>query len=194
MTAEKQRVSNDGSTSSTLVVTLIGYRGSGKTAVAPKLAAQLGCEWRDSDVEVESTAGRTIKDIFASDGEAEFRRLEREAIQRLLQNPPLVLAAGGGAVLNADTRRDIREAGPVVWLRAGVETLLQRIENDPTTSRTRPNLTAAGGRSEIEKLLAVREPLYRECAWVTVDTDDLNVEQAVSAIGRLFNPLPNKGA
>lgn len=164
-----------------MTITLIGYRGSGKTTVAAPLAARLGWEWADADVLVEETAGCSIREIFAAEGEPGFRRRERQAIVELLSRGPLVLAAGGGAVLNADTRRDLRAAGPVVWLRAGLETLADRIAGDPTTAGRRPAL-AGGGTDEIARLLVDREPLYRECASLVVDTDGLGVTEIVEQI------------
>ena len=101
-----------------MILTLIGTRGTGKSTVAPLLAERLGWDWIDADVELERRAGRSIREIFASDGEPVFRALERQNLLELLQRDRLVLAAGGGAILNADTRRDFRAAGPVVWLQA----------------------------------------------------------------------------
>uniref|UniRef100_A0A7C4QP64 Shikimate kinase n=1 Tax=Schlesneria paludicola TaxID=360056 RepID=A0A7C4QP64_9PLAN len=165
-----------------MVITLIGYRGSGKTAAAERLAASLGWEWIDADAELERRAGRTIAEIFAADGEAEFRRRERELLRELLQRARLVLSAGGGAVLHAETRREMREAGPVIWLQADVETLARRMAADPTTRDRRPQLTNLGGLAEIQAVLAVREPLYRETAALTVDTSTRSVEEVVEEI------------
>ncbi|MDZ4683640.1 MAG: shikimate kinase [Planctomycetaceae bacterium] len=172
-----------------MIVTLIGYRGTGKTSVAPRLAERLGLPWIDADPELERRAGRSIRDIFATDGEPEFRRLERAVLVDLLSQGPRVLAVGGGAVLNPDTRRDFRAAGPVVWLQADAETLAARIAADATSRGRRPNLTAAGGLDEIRTLLAAREPLYRETATLTVDTagkpmDDIIAEILAGLPGR----------
>jgi shikimate kinase len=154
-----------------MVITLIGYRGSGKTTLAAPLAKLLACDWVDADVEIERRAGKSIREIFEDDGEPAFRQWEREVIADLLLQPNLVLAAGGGAILDAETRRRMRNAGMVVWLRASLETLIQRIESDPTTTARRPQLTALGQRAEIESLLAKREPLYRECAHHMLDVE-----------------------
>ena len=81
------------------------------------------------------------------------------------------MALGGGAVLREENRRAIRAAGPVVWLTASVDTILERLAADPATASRRPNLTTAGGRAEIEALLATRTPIYRECATLVVDTE-----------------------
>jgi shikimate kinase len=164
-----------------MLVTLIGYRGSGKTTVAAGLAARLACDWIDADAVIEELAGRSIREIFAEEGEAGFRRREREAIAGLLQRDRLVLAVGGGAILNPDTRREIKAAGPVVWLQASVDVLAERIAADPTTAGRRPTL-AGGGRTEIKRLLAEREPLYRECASLSIFTDRLSVPEIVERI------------
>ena len=166
-----------------MVITLIGYRGSGTSSVAPALARRLGWDWADADTVLEQAAGASIREIFAAEEEAGFRRRERETLASLVTRDRLVLAAGGGAILNPDTRRDLTQAGPVVWLRARVETLAARIGGDPTTAARRPNL-AGGGSDEIATLLRVREPLYRECASLIVDTDGLTVEEIVERLSR----------
>ncbi|HUG91030.1 MAG TPA: shikimate kinase [Planctomycetaceae bacterium] len=165
-----------------MVITLIGYRGSGKSTIAPLLAERLGWEWIDADAEIERRAGRTIREIFASQGEPTFRDLERETIGELLGRERLVLAAGGGAVLDASTRQRMRHAGPVVWCDAPVETLYERILADATTAERRPNLTGRGGIDEVRELLGRREPLYRETACVVIDTQRLDPANAVDEI------------
>lgn len=165
-----------------MVITLIGYRGSGKSTVAAPLAEQLGWSWVDADAELERRVGRSIREIFETDGEPAFRELERQVLTDLLSRRHLVVAAGGGAVLNAEMRRQMKSAGPVVWLQARVETLAQRIESDATTAERRPNLTARGGRDEIERVLAMREPFYQECATRTVAVDDRPIGAIVAEI------------
>ncbi len=154
-----------------MIITLIGYRGTGKSTLAYPLAERLGWSAVDADDELERRTGKTIRDIFAADGEPGFRRIEREVLVDLLQRDRLVLAAGGGAILDENTRAAFRQAGPVVWLRATARTIAERLAGDTTTAERRPNLTTAGGLHEIEELLEFREPLYRECASLTVDTD-----------------------
>ena len=154
-----------------MIITLIGYRGTGKSTVAIPLAKRIGWQAIDADAELERRAGRTIRQIFDTDGEPEFRRLERETLVDLLSRKNLVIAAGGGAILNPQTRADFKAAGPVVWLQASVETIDQRLYEDATTASRRPNLTKSGGREEIERLLAIREPLYRETASLIVESD-----------------------
>lgn len=165
-----------------LTLALIGYRGTGKSTVGKRLARRLKWDWVDADNELESRAGRSIKEIFASDGEPAFRKLERETIVDLLQRERLVLSTGGGAILDADTRRDLRVAGPVVWLKASVKTIASRILQDVSTASRRPNLTAKGGMAEIREMLAKREPFYRESATIVIDTEGLTMAGVVKAI------------
>ena len=150
---------------------LIGYRGTGKTTVGRLVAERLGWESIDADDEIERRAGKSIAAIFADNGEAAFRDLEAAVVADLCRRTQLVVAPGGGAVLRAATRDAMRAAGPVVWLTAGVDTIAQRLAADVASGSRRPNLTAAGGRAEIEALLAERTPIYRACATFVVDTE-----------------------
>lgn len=165
-----------------MVITLIGYRGSGKSSVAAPLAAALGWNWIDADVEIEHRAGCSIREIFEKEGVSKFRKLEEKTLDELLSRDQLVIAAGGGAILSETTRRKMKSSGPVVWLKASVEVLASRIEADHATTERRPNLTSQGGRQEIEDVLAVREPLYRDCASITVETNDRNISEIVTSI------------
>ncbi|MFM8290018.1 MAG: shikimate kinase [Planctomycetaceae bacterium] len=169
-----------------MIVTLIGYRGSGKSTLAPELSRRLGCPALDADVLLEQRAGMTIREIFDREGEPGFRRRETALLADLLTGPPCVLAAGGGAVLNAETRTRMRAAGPVVWLQAPVQTLAQRIAGDPSTAGRRPNL-AGGGEAEIVQLLAAREPLYRECATLALSVEGQSVTELADQVCRHLN-------
>lgn len=152
---------------------LIGYRGSGKSSVAAALAELLGWPWIDTDLEIERQAGKTIRQIFAEEGEAGFREREAAAIARIAAADRQVVALGGGAVLRPDNRLALRGRGRVVWLQASPQVLWQRIAGDPATAARRPDLTAAGGLAEVERLLAERTPLYAACADLTVPTEGL---------------------
>jgi shikimate kinase len=165
-----------------MAITLIGYRGSGKSSVAVGLADALGWDWIDADDAIEHRAGCSIREIFENDGEPRFRELEEEALETLLSRDQLVIAAGGGAVLSEKTRETMKSSGPVVWLKASVEVLASRIQNDVTTTERRPNLTSQGGRQEIEDVLTAREPLYCNCATLTVETDERNISEIVTSI------------
>jgi shikimate kinase len=108
--------------------------------------------------------------------------LERELLAELLSKTDLILAAGGGAILDSETREKMRNAGLVVWLRASAETLIERIQSDPTTTSRRPNLTSTGGPAEIQTLLAQREPLYRECAHRILDFDSQSPQELAETV------------
>ncbi|MCH9726268.1 MAG: shikimate kinase [Planctomycetes bacterium] len=165
------------------VITLIGYRGSGKSSVAAPLAERLSFSWIDADDEIERAAGKSISQIFADEGETHFRQIERTVMQSLLSRDKLIIAAGGGAILNAETRQEVQDAGPVVWLKADVNVLEQRVSLDESTTSRRPALTSSGSqREEIQNLLDQREPIYQACASITVDTDSKTILQIVDEI------------
>lgn len=174
-----------------MVVTLVGYRGSGKTSIARPLAERLGLDWIDVDAEVERRSGRTIADIFSEDGESSFRRLERETLVDLLGRGRLVVAAGGGAVLDADSRREMGAAGPVVWLRCSVERLAERIAADASTGERRPSLSGAGVLDEIGPLLREREPLYLEASTLIVETDDCTPSEIAERVAAELRATEN---
>ena len=164
-------------------VILIGYRGTGKSAVARRLAERLGRQAIDADVEIESRAGRSIADIFSGDGEEHFRDLESGVLEDWASRDDTVLAAGGGAVLRETNRKLLRRMGKVVWLCASPQTILRRVAEDPDSKRRRPNLTT-GGEQEVLELLAARTPIYRECADLVVDTEDKTPDQVAEEIVR----------
>jgi len=175
-------------------IALVGYRGTGKTTVARLLAARLHWDVHDSDEEVERTAGKSIAEIFAANGEATFRQMEVDAISTLCLLDPVVLSVGGGAVLRVENRQALRTNGSVVWLQARPTTLLARIQQDATTGARRPNLTSRGGLEEILQLLDVREPLYRETAHLAVDTEGKEPAQVAEEIFvRLQSELEGTG-
>jgi shikimate kinase len=161
---------------------LIGYRGTGKSTVARLLAAELKWDSVDADDEIERQAKKTIAAIFAEQGEPAFRDLEAAVVAELAGRRRVVIALGGGAVLRAENRAAIRRDGRVIWLKAGVDTIQSRIAADATTAQRRPNLTATGGRAEIETMLAEREPKYLECATLVVATDGKTSAEVVNEI------------
>ncbi len=168
------------------MLSLIGYRGCGKTTVARLLSKRLGVPALDADEYLEQRAGQTIREIFAAEGEAGFRNCESAVVQELTQRHGLIVAWGGGVILREANRIALRSAGKIVWLRARPETLLQRIEQDPSTGARRPNLTAAGGLEEIEKLLQLREPLYAAAADWIIEVDEATPSAIADEIARWF--------
>jgi shikimate kinase len=162
-------------------VFLIGYRCTGKTTTARHLAGRCGGDWCDMDELLEARAGRSIRQIFAEEGEAGFRAREAEILEELCRGPARVVATGGGVVLAPANRERLRRAGFVIWLTADTPTIWRRMTEDPTTAERRPALTT-GGLAEIEDLLRRREPLYRECAGLTVDTSARTPEEVAAVI------------
>lgn len=162
-------------------VVLVGMMGSGKSTVGSRLALRLGLPFTDADQEIEVAAGMSIPDIFAARGEAEFRAGEQRVIARLLGQGPQVLATGGGAFMNAETRRRVSERGVSIWLRADVETLLRRVRK----RSNRPLLQTADPEATLRRLLGEREPVYA-LADITVtsrdDPHDVVVEAAHEAL------------
>jgi len=152
-------------------IALIGYRGTGKTTISRLLGMRLGYDWVDADVEIELRLGKSIAAIFADEGEEAFRDAESAVVEELCQREKTILALGGGAILRESNRVALEKCRAVVWLKASVGTIAQRMAEDPTTAERRPNLTNRGGRTEISQLLAQREPIYRACATLEVDTE-----------------------
>jgi shikimate kinase len=165
-----------------MLLTLIGYRATGKTTLARLLAGRLGWTWIDADVEIERRAGKSIARIFAEQGEPVFRDIEAQVIADLCGQDRLVLAAGGGAPLRPESRRAMRNNGKVVWLTARPETILARMSGDVTTAARRPNLTDHDPLEEIVQLLNRREPIYQETAHVVIDTEGKTPDELVSEI------------
>ncbi len=150
------------------LIFLIGPRASGKTTVARLLAELLGWNWVDADAALEHRAGRTIREIFVAEGEPAFRDLESAVLADTCGQTRVVVATGGGVILRPENRARLK-FGRCAWLSADAPTLWQRMQADATTAERRPNL-GVGGLKEIEELLRQREPLYRECAGLIVDT------------------------
>jgi shikimate kinase len=165
---------------------LIGYRGTGKTTIAQLLAARRGWQWLDADASLESRHGRSIRQIFAEEGEAGFRDKEGALLLELCRLTDHVIATGGGIILRPAHRELLRASGTVVWLTASAATLWQRIQADVTTAERRPNLTG-GGLAEVEQLLRFREPLYKECAHLTASTEERTPQGVVEIIEAELN-------
>ncbi len=157
---------------------LVGLMGAGKTTVGRALAKRLNKRFVDSDHEIEARTGASIPLIFEIEGEASFRQREAEVIRDLTAQNDLVLATGGGAILNADNRRLLQSRGTVIYLRASVNAILQRTSHD----KNRPLLQTADPRKTVEELFRLREPLYNEIADIVIETGRPNVQFLMQSI------------
>ncbi|MBL8554294.1 MAG: shikimate kinase [Phenylobacterium sp.] len=162
-------------------IALVGLMGVGKSSVGRRLANTLGLPFRDADTEVEAAAGRSISEIFAELGEATFRDGERRVIARLLDGPPHVMATGGGAFMNGETRALIKARAVSVWLKTDLEILARRVGRKDT----RPLLTGKDPMEVLKAQAEARYPAYAE-ADVTVETGDaahhITVGQVIEAL------------
>ncbi len=161
---------------------LIGPMGSGKSAVGKYLARVLNFPFLDSDHEIELRTGADIPLIFEREGEAGFRHREREAIAELSARDRIVLATGGGAVIDADTRRDLKSRGWVVYLETSVEQQAERAGR----TRHRPLLHGTDPALRLGELMQEREPLYREIADLTVSTNRRRVPSVAEFIAQQY--------
>ena len=160
-------------------VVLVGLMGAGKTSVGRRLADKLGIPFVDADHEIEAAAGKPIKEIFADHGEPYFREGERRVIQRLIGNGAQVLATGGGAYMNDETRARIQEHGISVWLRAALPLLMKRVAK----RQDRPLLQADNPEAVMRDLMDKRYPVYA-LADVTVESRDVQHGQMVNDVIR----------
>jgi shikimate kinase len=174
-------------------IVLVGMMGVGKSSIGRRLGARLGVPFVDADAEIETAAGTTIADIFARHGEAAFRSGEARVIARLLESGPQVLATGGGAVMNADTRAAIKAKGVSIWLNADVDVLMRRISK---RKNDRPMLQTADPVTTLRQLLAEREPLYAQADLIVQSREaphDAIVTEIVAALTGFFHALPPEG-
>jgi shikimate kinase len=159
---------------------LIGARGTGKTTTARLIADRIAWNWCDADTLLEERAGKTIRQIFAEEGETGFRDRESALLREVASRQDCVVATGGGVVLRAENRALLRQ-GIVVWLSAPAEVLWQRMQCDATTYERRPNLSD-GGLAEIEEVLLMRAPLYESCSDWRTETDGMSPEEIADRI------------
>ena len=157
---------------------LVGPMGAGKSAVGRQLARMLHLDFVDSDEEIEARTGVDIAFIFEKEGEAGFRKREVAVIDELTRRDGVVLATGGGAILDADSRSRLGARGYVVYLYTSVDQQHQRTQR----GRERPLLENRDPREVLEELMAIRDPLYREIADLVVDTDGRRVQTVAKEI------------
>ena len=162
-------------------IILVGYRCSGKSTVGRKLASRMRRRFMDTDDLIESKEGQ-ISDIVKSHGWDYFRAMEKRIIEEISKEDNLVIALGGGAVLDPDNIVNLKRNGLIIWLKAGREVLRKRMNHDPRTFASRPTLTGKGTTEEVEEMTAYRDPLYDKASKIQIDTSSVDVEAVVEDI------------
>ena len=165
-------------------IVLVGLMGSGKSAIGRRLAARIGMKFVDADAEIEAAAGLPINDIFEVHGEEAFRDGERRVIARLLSEPPHVLATGGGAFMDGETRKSIKARAFSVWLRADFDVLLRRVSRRDN----RPLLKVENKEEVLRQLIEERYPIYEEADIIVQSEDgphEETVNEVIAALKRL---------
>jgi len=157
---------------------LVGPMGAGKSTIGRQLARCLKLKFIDSDREIEIRTGVDIPLIFELEGESGFRKRERKVINELTAKPGIMLATGGGAVMDELNRQHLAARGRVIYLHTSVEQQLQRTAHD----RNRPLLQTANPKQRLQELMAVRDPLYREIADWVIETDGCRVRDVVQQL------------
>lgn len=170
-------------------IALVGLMGVGKSTVGRRLANRLGLAFADADVEIEAAAGMSVSDIFSTLGEAEFRAGEARVIRRVLEGPRIVLATGGGAILNPETRAALKARAVTVWMRADLETVAERVQRRDT----RPLLRGRDPLEALRGLAEARYPIYAT-ADIMVDVGGGAHAQAVEAILKALAAYQGEGA
>ncbi len=161
---------------------LIGYRCTGKTTVGRSLAKRLEKFFFDTDLELVKEQGLNISDIVNQKGWSAFREIEKQVIQRTCERDNQVVATGGGAVLDEDNVKRMKDSGVLIWLRAEINTIEKRIIEDNTTRNFRPSLTSKGSVEEIQETLLARNPYYERAMDFFVDTDFMDIETVCDTI------------
>lgn len=168
-------------------VALVGLMGAGKSSVGRRLAAALGAPFFDADEEIEKAAGMSVAEIFEHHGEPHFRDGERRVIRRLITEGPIVLATGGGAFVNDETRELLKEVAVTVWMRADLDVLVERTSR----RKTRPLLLKGDPRQILNDLIEARSPYYSQAKIVV---DSLGDEPHEAMVARIIDALQKNGA
>lgn len=169
-------------------VVFVGLMGAGKTVIGRKVAGALGLSFTDSDHEIERVSRMTIPELFTSYGEEEFRALERRVIARLVKAGPQVLSTGGGAFMNPATRGAINRRAVSVWLKADLDTLMQRVAK----RQDRPLLNADDPRAVMQRLMDERYPVYETADVIVRSRDEPKDVIAAEAVAALAHYLDNE--
>jgi shikimate kinase len=163
-------------------VVLIGYRCSGKSSVGEILAREWGIDFWDTDVLIEKNAGCSIEEIVSTYGWDHFRLMEQKLIEAVSKKENLVIASGGGAVMDERNVENLKRNGLLVWLGASAEVLHARMGEEERIGKIRPSLIGTDPREEIQQLLRARDPIYGAAADIAVDTSGLSVREVADRV------------
>ena len=174
-------------------IVLIGYRCSGKTSSGKIIAKKMKKNFIDTDVMIEEKAGCSIEEIVAMKGWEKFRTLEKEIVGEVSDMDNLVIATGGGIVTDIENVRNLKRNGFVVWLKAGIDILKERMEREEESGMPRPSLTGKDPVDEVKSVLDFRNPLYENAGDLVIETDRISAEEAAESIirevsGRFHRP------
>ena len=163
-------------------IVLIGYRCSGKTVVGKIVAGEMGRDFIDTDALIEDDMGCSIAEIIPTKGWRRFREIEKGVIKEISQKDKLVIATGGGVVMDEENLEHLKENGWTVWLHGEPETLKERMSKEKSSGRVRPSLTGVDPLEEIQQVLDVRKPFYEKAATFVIDTTALSPRQVAVSI------------
>jgi shikimate kinase len=163
-------------------IVLIGYRCSGKTAVGKILTRELGRDFLDMDALIEENAGCSIETIISRKGWDHFREIEKRLVEEVSERDNLIIATGGGVVVDKGNVKNLRKNGWIVWLNGKAEVFKERMDKEQRSGKIRPSLTGADPLEEIKQVLDVRSPLYEQAATLVVDTSTLSLREVAALI------------
>jgi shikimate kinase len=170
-------------------IVLIGYRCSGKTTVGEILANELGRDFLDADALIEEKACCSIETLISTKGWDHFREIEKGLVEEVSRRDNLVIATGGGVVMDEENVKNLKENAWIVWLNGRPEVLKDRMGKEQRSGKGRPSLTGADPLVEIEQVLSIRKPLYEQAGDLTVDTSNLSIREVAALI---MKNLPKK--
>lgn len=169
-------------------IILVGYRCSGKTVVGKLLADRFDRDFIDTDILIEETEGSSIESMVGNKGWDYFREVESNVVEKVSAMDNLIIATGGGVVMNEENVKNLKENGIVVWLKADVDILKERMDRDQDLGQVRPSLTGEDPVAEIRKVLDMRNPLYQRAGDFEVDTGSSNIRQVADVIIANIDP------
>jgi len=165
-------------------IVLIGFRCSGKSSSGRIIAKKTGRTFIDTDKMIEEKAGSSIEEIVKMSGWEYFRGLEKEVIKKVSDMDNLVIATGGGVVIDEDNVTSLKKNGFTVWLKADIDTLKERVEREELSGNIRPSLTGLDILDEVETVLASRNPLYKKAGDLVIETDKFSIKEVANLIIR----------